>query len=150
MEGLRWAADNWFVLLQSAGIIAGLAFTGIALRADTKAKRIGNLIALTQHHRQLWSELLSRPELGKLIDPRTAGGKSVATRQEETFIRLLVLHLTTVHRAVREELFLAPEGLRDDIHWFFSFPIPKAIWEKLRPFQDEAFVRFVEECRAGR
>lgn len=37
--------------------------------------------------------------------------------------------------------------MRWDVAWFFSLPIPKAVWEKLKPLQDEEFVAYVEECR---
>lgn len=37
--------------------------------------------------------------------------------------------------------------MRRDVAWFFSLPIPKAVWEKLKPLQDEEFVAYVEECR---
>lgn len=35
-----------------------------------------------------------------------------------------------------------PEGLRQDIGEFFSLPIPRAIWEKIKSLQNEDFVRF--------
>jgi hypothetical protein len=41
------------------------------------------------------------------------------------------------------------EGLRQDIRWFFSLPIPKAVWEKIKERQDTKFAKFVEACRAG-
>jgi hypothetical protein len=39
------------------------------------------------------------------------------------------------------------EGLARDIAQFFSLSIPKAVWEKTKQFQNDALVRFIEECR---
>jgi hypothetical protein len=47
MEFGNWLRDHWFVLLQSAGIIGGLLFTGISLRIDARVRRVGNLLAIT-------------------------------------------------------------------------------------------------------
>jgi hypothetical protein len=37
------------------------------------------------------------------------------------------------------------EALRKDIRWFFSLPVPKAVWEETKLRQDAGFVRFVEK-----
>ncbi len=43
-------------------------------------------------------------------------------------------------------LFTEIKGLKSDIRFFLALPIPKAVWKKIRPFQDEDFVAFVENC----
>src|SRR5437899_136859 len=58
-----WLSDNWFVLLQSLGIIAGFVFTAHSLRSETKMRRVGNLLAITESHRKLWTEFSNRREL---------------------------------------------------------------------------------------
>ena len=37
-------------------------------------------------------------------------------------------------------------GLKDDIREFMSLPIPKAVWAKMKDFQDKEFVVFVESA----
>jgi len=39
---------------------------------------------------------------------------------------------------------MPPDGLGRDITWFFSLPIQRTVWGKLKPVQDGDFVRFVE------
>jgi hypothetical protein len=51
--------------------------------------------------------------------------------------------------ALRQNCALFPAGIRYNlfnagIRDFLKLPIPKIVWEKIRPFQDEDFVEFVE------
>ena len=39
--------------------------------------------------------------------------------------------------------------IHKDIERFFSLPIPRAVWEKVKDFQEEPFVRFVEKSIDG-
>jgi hypothetical protein len=39
------------------------------------------------------------------------------------------------------------EGLRGDVAQTLARPVPKAFWEKIKKFQNEDFVAFVESCR---
>lgn len=48
-------------------------------------------------------------------------------------------------RAIRNGLMDAPEGLGLDIRTFFSLPVPRAVWDSKRHFQDAEFVAFVEK-----
>lgn len=143
---LNWAQNNWFVLLQSLGIVGGLAFTGTALRADASARRVQNLFALTRQHREIWSMLYDRPKLRRVLDPVVDLGKAPVTPDEELFIRFLIIHLSNSHLAMEVGTFSSPEGLKDDIASFFSLPIPRAVWEKARSLQDRGFVHYVEKA----
>ena len=145
---LHWVSDNWFTLLQSVGIIGGLLFTGVSLRLDAKTRRIGNLIRVTDAHRQIWSELYRRPELARVSDATVDLVRKPITPTEELFIGLLILHLNSSYHAMKDGVFIAPAGLRKDIQRFFARPMAKIVWEKMKPFQDNDFVRFVEMCRA--
>jgi len=147
MTLLNKIAENWFVLLQSAGIVGGLLFTGFALRADARAKQIQSMFALTQQHREIWSLLYSRPELARVLEPKPDLKVAPVTPAEEMFVRFLILHLSGAHRAIRSGLFTSPERLREDISSFFSLPIPRAVWEKNCTLQNNDFVAFVKRCR---
>lgn len=145
--GEGWLAQNWFVLLQSTGIIGGLVFTGWSLRIDARSRRVGNLLRITQQHREIWKNLLDRPELARVLRPETSPTQEPVNDQEAVFLTFLFLHLNSAFYAMRERQFLTPEGLRKDIQWFLSLPIPRAFWLTAKPYLDQGFVRFVEGCR---
>lgn len=149
MALLQWLEQNWFSVFESAGIIGGLLFTAVTLHADAQARRIGNLIALTQHHQDIWTHLYTRPDLARVLDKTVNLQSAPITDEEELFINLLILHLNSAYQAMQTGMYLKPEGLRRDIQIFFSLPIPQAVWDATKLFQDEAFVRFVETNRTG-
>jgi len=143
----EWFGQNWFIMLQSVSIIGSLLFTAVSLREGTKAQRISNLLTMTDHHREIWTQLYSRPELSRVLDPEADVERSPVGEEEEVFINLLILHLNSAYQAMNEGLFLKPEGLRKDMHRFFSLPVPKAVWERNKAFQDKTFVSFIEANR---
>jgi hypothetical protein len=53
----------------------------------------------------------------------------------------------SVYHAIRDGTLIKPEGLRKDIQSFFALPIPRAVWERVKPLQDREFVKFVEASR---
>lgn len=65
-------------------------------------------------------------------------------QEEELFVGFLILHLNSAYQAINSGMFASPEGLKVDVRKFFSCPIPKAIWEKMRIFQNKKFATFVE------
>jgi hypothetical protein len=143
-----WFGQHWFVLLQSVGIIGSLLFTAVTLREDTKTRQVANLITITGHHREIWTQLYRRPELARVLDPHVDLQREPVRVEEALFINLLILHLRSVFHAVKQGLYLKPEGLGKDIAWFFSLPIPKLIWERNKAVQDEAFACFVDAARS--
>ena len=145
MEFSRWIVENWFVLLQSVGIIGGLLFTTFSLRSETSTRRVSNLLAITESHRKLWTEFYGNPKLNRVLDALADSGQ--ITREEEIFVNLVIFHLNSVFYARKTGLVFKLEGLRRDIEWFFSLPIPRIIWEKTKVLQNDDFVVFVEACR---
>ena len=150
MGFLQWVAQNWFSLFESAGIIGGLLFTAVTLQVDARARRIGNLIAITQHHHDIWTHLFTRPELARVLDKAVNLNSAPVTDQEELFVNLLILHLNSAYQAMQTGMFVKPEGLQRDIQMFFSLPIPRSVWEAAKSFQDADFVKFVEANRSPR
>lgn len=148
MASLNWLQGNWFTLLQSAGIIGSLLFTAASLRLDAKVRRVGNLLRMTEGHRNIWSELYARPELGRILNPTADLKNQPVTKLEELFVTFLILHLSGSFRAIREGLFIPTKGLRLDITLFFALPIPRSVWETSKPFYNDDFVRFIEEVTA--
>jgi hypothetical protein len=65
---------------------------------------------------------------------------------EELFVNFLILLLNASFHAMKNGVLTASEGLRKDVRRFFSLPLPRVVWEKMKPFQDTSFVTFVESC----
>ena len=149
MEGLRWIAENWFTALSAVGIVGGLFFTATSLRSETKTRRIANQLAMTANHRDVWKELFHRPELARVVDPAAEVAKQPLTPEEQAFVTMVILHLSSVYEALKDELVIKQHGLRRDVESFFALPIPKAVWEETKLLQNEDFVAFVEKCRRG-
>lgn len=146
MGGFHWIANNWPILLSAVGVIGGLLFNGVSLRAETKARRTTNLIALTQNHREIWSEPRQNPKLSRVLDLKADTTGNPVTCDEETFVNSAILHLSCSYYAMQDGLVVKPDGLRQDIRCFFGLPVPAAVWERSKVFQNDDFVEFVDTC----
>jgi hypothetical protein len=145
-----WLAEHWFDLAQTVGILGGLLFTAHAIRRDEKARTITNTIAVNEQYSRIWHEFYERPELARILNPDVDLNKQPVSSNEALFVKTLLLHLDVVRRTMEAGIFVKIQGLQKDIRDFFALPIPKAIWEKIKPFQDRDFVMFVESCLAER
>jgi hypothetical protein len=143
----EWILQNWFNLFSAIGIITGLWFTAFSLRSETKTRRIANLLTITANHREIWKEFLNNPKLARVRDAAADTTKQPVTDAERVFVTLVILHINSVYYTMSDQLVVKYEGLRRDIAQFFSLPISKAVWEKIKVFQNDALVRFIEECR---
>jgi hypothetical protein len=140
----NWFANHWFDLLQTIGIIASFLVAAYTTWKDERARRIGNSIAINDRYRKIWKDVYEHPELARVLD-RGADVKAISIG-EEFFVTTLISHLSTVFRAMKHGEFVKLEGLERDVREFFTLPVPKAVWVKLKPFQDGKFVSFVENC----
>jgi hypothetical protein len=145
-----WVANNWFSLLQSLGIIMGMLFTALSLRRSTKARKASDLLTLTKHHRELWSEVYQRPELRRILSTNVDLVASPITVVEQEFLNVVVVHFNTGWLLARDGSLLRIDGLEGDVRSFFSLPLPMAIWNQTRQNRDAEFVRFVEGCLGNR
>jgi hypothetical protein len=144
MTWLSWLQEHWFDTLQTLALLAGFAFTAVTLRRDERSRRVQNLFRLTAGHRELWAQLGHDPALCRILAPAPNLALEPVTEAETRFVGLLMLHLNTAHHAIRNGVMDAPDGLGADVRDFFTHPLPRAVWEKLRPLQDASFVAFVE------
>lgn len=140
----EWLTENWFNLLSSTGIIGGLCFTAVSLRSETKTRRVANLLTITANYRDIWKEFFHSPKLSRVIDPRADVVKKPVTSEEELFVGLVISHVNSVFYATNDELVVKWEGLRRDVGQFLSLPIPKAVWHKTKPLQNQDFAAFIE------
>jgi len=139
-----WITEHWFDLLQTVGIVGGLVFTAYAVRKDERARKITNLIALNDRHDYIWSKFYERPELARVLKKDVDLNRQPVSDEEWLFAKMLIIHLDTVRRAAKAGMFIEIKGIKSDIRDFLRLPIPKMVWEKIKQFQDEAFVEFVE------
>ena len=141
-----WITENWFVLLQSAGIIGSLLFTAVSLKRNTATQKVETWFRITSHHRDLWMEILERPELARIRETESRLKVYPLTEPERRFVQLLIHQLAATYVAIQAGVISEPAGLRNDIAQFFSFPVPKAVWDQAKQFQESQFVGFVEEA----
>lgn len=140
---------SWLDVLNAVGVVASLLFTTFALREETKTRRVSNLLTLTSNHREIWSLLYRMPELERVLQTNVDLLKQPVTQGEELLVNFVFRQLDAAYHAMQDGLFVRPEAMRRDVAWFFSLPIPQTVWEKFRPWQDAAFVAYVEACRNG-
>lgn len=131
-------------MAQSLGIAAGLMFNALALRRDIQARRTGDQILLTEQHRELWSEVHRRPELGRIFNPTADLAVVPLTSTEEQFLRLVFVHFHTGWLLARENSLLTLDVLARDAGDFFRLPVPCAAWQRLRGAMEPSFVRFID------
>jgi len=142
---LSWVDQNWFSLLQSVGIIGSLCVSGAALRRDTGARRISDLLTLAGHHRELWCELLRQKDLARILQTEVDLIDKPVSLAEEEFLNLVIVHFHTSWLLVREGAILSLDALAIDAGSFFSLPLPHAVWNKTKGFRDSKFVDFIEK-----
>ncbi len=147
MDGFRWITENWVTVLNAIGVVGGLLFTAFSLRSDTTTRRIANLLTITRNHREIWGQLFTNPELGRILNTSANITSRSITREEEVFVNMVILHTSSAFQAMKSGLFIKEEGLRRDVCAFFSLPIPSVIWEKVKLLQNDDFVAFIEACR---
>lgn len=139
----RWAAENWFSLFQSVGIVAGLWFTGAGYRRDGKARRTSDLLALEREHRELWSEAHRRPDLSRIFRMEVDLVASPVTTAEQEFLNLVFVHFETGWQLAKQGVATPLAVLSLDVRAFFRLPIVRAVWEETRWSRNPEFVQFV-------
>jgi hypothetical protein len=139
-------ANNWLSIFQTGVITGAVVFLGIAVWLEARARRVRNLIELTERHRDLWERMDERPELARILEADVNLSRNPVTPAEKNFVVFVLLHLSSTYYALRAGLFPKLHGLSKDVGLFFSLPIPNAIWTDVKAFQDERFVKFVDSC----
>ena len=145
MDGFSWV-DSHFNLIQTAGIIGGLCLTAAAARREAKAREIENLLTLSNHHRELWGGITTKPELQRIFETDLDVAKNPPDVAEEVFINEAFAQYMTSWRIANIGGIITLKELATDVKWFFSLPLPHAVWEKTKVFKNEKFVGFVKRA----
>ena len=147
-----WLTENWLNIV-TVVFGSGLWFTAYSIHKDTqirkeevKARKVANLLAITANHREVWKIFLYRKNLERVRDSSADIVKHPITHAERVFVNLVIQHVNSVYYAMSNQFVVEYEGLRRDIAQFFSLPIPKSVWNKIKQFQNEDFVKFVDDA----
>lgn len=142
-----WITTNWLDLVQTVAILGGYLLTRRSSKEEARQRRVTNRNEMTKNHREISMLRFSHPELGRVEDRVVDLKLKPITTLEKWFVHLHVLHLANNYRTAKDGMFSLPEEITMDIANFFSRPIPRAVWEMMRPFHDKDFVRFIDEHR---
>jgi len=115
------------------------------LHEEAEARRVANLFTITKSHREIWTFVIERPELARVLSAKPGIEKRPITEAERRFVLFLILHLASSFEARKHGMFFFVHGLRRDVYEFFQLPIPRAVWTDFHRYQEPDFVRFVEE-----
>lgn len=144
-ELVRWFFSHAAQLIESCGIVMGLFFTGFALRTDVRSRRVDILMRLTESHRALWIFFDERrADLKRVFDPHADVESEPVTPKEARFLQFFINHVAITFRTGKLGLYAGPDQLEMDLQEFFSRPVPRAAWEKLRRFQDRDFADYMQ------
>lgn len=141
---IAFITRNWIDILQSTGIIAGLFTSAYTIHKNAQVQRVQNLFTLTKNHREIWNQVVERPDLARILDPNPDLRQDPITNAERLFVLFLILHLASSFEATKHGMYFAEQGLRADICDFFALPIVQLIWDDAKKYQQSEFVRFVE------
>ena len=147
MAWQEWLAKNWSDVLQNIGIIGGLIYTARSVRFQTKAQIVQSSFQQIQRHAEIHRDLATRPELARIRDAKADLIQRPLTNEETLFVGQMIAHLYSSYFAIKNGVLNKPEALELDIKTFFSLPVPSAVWERMRIYQDRDFRDFVERAR---
>jgi len=147
-SAVEWLSEHWFDLLQTTGIVGSLLLATYTTRRDERARRVGNSIVINGQYQELQKELIRHPQLKHVFAENADVERESVSIEEEAYVKMVIGQLSTVYRAMRHGEFVTLEGLQKDVREFFALPVPKAVWDKFKPFQDQKFVEFVENSWA--
>jgi hypothetical protein len=137
---------DWFNLIQTISIVMGLLFTGVTLRREISSRRLSNLLALKQEHRELWNTIHERPELSRIMKADLDLLASPMTEEEEVFLRQLVVHVAVSWQLIQQGTPLDLQSFRTDVSEFFNLPLPKKAWQMVKTSQEKKFRQFLESA----
>lgn len=136
-------------IIQSAGILIGILVGVTSLwigirssRTADRAARVTSLLTLTASHREVWRRFAASPELQHALD--WDARQDEMTEDEQQWLRELILHISASFEAERLGALPRLEGLDADVRQLLAKPLPHAVWRQMRPYQNRAFVEYIE------
>ncbi len=141
---LQWLGMHGREIFETLALVISLYFTAASFRANTKERRISNLMTLAGNHRELWLHASEKSGLDRIQKPNVNLKRRAVTAVEKRFVHLLITNLAVSYAAMQDGVLPGLPGLQKDVRNFFSLPIPKEVWKWSRQFQEENFIAFVD------
>jgi hypothetical protein len=141
----EWLGTNWVPLIETGSLV----FAIFAIYDNTKARRLSNLLRLTQSHRELWSEPIRRPALARILDSTRNLSQDPLSTEEEEFLNLAILHVRACFQAIRDGMPIHAAGVEADVRAFFSLPAVQSVWNRRKPFYEKQFIAWIEDHKSG-
>jgi hypothetical protein len=139
----QWLAQHWFEIVQTLGIAGSLFYAGQAFDLDRKMRRTEMLLSLTEAHRSIWARMIEQPELARVLDPKADISVSPPTAAETRFVKLVLLHLSAVHGAIRNRAYHSSPEMDQDVRQFLNLPIPRSVLVSFLRYQGREFREYV-------
>jgi hypothetical protein len=143
-----WIIEHWQAIIENVGIVGGLFFAGAGLLLDARARRAETLIEITKQQRELLMYLEEHPKLSNVLSLNRDMKAHPLKDEEVHFVNFLFNHLRATYYARAAGIYVQPEGLKEDIQEFFSYPSVRFAWNKLKMRHDRKFVAFVDRNAA--
>lgn len=141
MQIFQQLIEDW---LEPIGIIAGLFFSGIALRNDTRARRIENHIKISERYREIWSAQMDNPKLDRILLSGIDLTAHPVVPAEDRMVRFIFQNILLAFEARQAGQLGDIGNFEKDVAEFVCKPIPKAVWKEIARFQPAIFRKFVD------
>jgi hypothetical protein len=132
--------------IQTIAVLLALVFSGIATRQAARATRVSNILAMNEHHRELWIELVHTPALSRIFE--SSPNPPEPTDVERRFIVLVIRHMVTWRECVLFGGVPAGADARDAAE-ILSRPLCTKVWLEVRSFQPASFQKWADDAIAA-
>ena len=143
-RALENATPNWFILIQTLGIVFSLLLSGYAALREARSRKVSNYLQLIQFHRDVWKLTLDNPNLNRVRDNHADPIQNPLTAEESQFLSFLFLHITCTYELQKSNNMVEIERFEYDVGELLQFPLVKKFWTENKRYYNEAFVKFVD------
>ena len=143
-HALENATPNWFLLMQSIGIIFSILLGGYATLREARSRRVGNYLQLIQFHRDVWKLTIDNPDLNRVRDASVDPSTHPATPEENQFLSFLFLHITCTFELQQSSNLVKIERFEYDINELLTLPLVAKFWQDNKQYYNAKFVAFVD------
>ena len=135
---------DWFEIVQTLGIILTILFLAYQINRTRKMELLRFDYDLISSHREIWINLLPRPEFKRILDKKADIKKHPITPQEKQFVIFVTIHVEYCFNAKKLGIIKEEIGDREDIKDFYSKPIPNKVWKELKSIYPPEFVKYMD------
>jgi hypothetical protein len=128
-------------LVQSVAIVGTLLIAYFQMRDTNRSNKAVVSLQVTGSHREIWSLLITNPELSRVVEELPDLANVPVSKLEEYFVIMVINHVSAAYDAHRQGMFRLYEA---DVQDFFTLPIPRHVWREARPYQGPELVEFID------